>query len=87
MLRIEMELRRDYPYGLYAGHALGYVGLLSPEDAAKLHVREMDPFIEVGKSGVEKAANLKLMGKNGRGPHRSTAWAGRLKTPSYAFRG
>ena len=66
MLRIEMELRRDYPYGLYAGHALGYVGLLSPEDAAKLKVREMDPFIEVGKSGVEKAANLRLMGTNGR---------------------
>jgi penicillin-binding protein 2 len=65
MLRIEMELRRDYPYGLYAGHALGYVGLLSPEDADKLKIKERDPFIEVGKAGVEKAANVRLMGKNG----------------------
>ncbi len=66
MLRIEMELRRDYPYGLYAGHALGYVGLLSPEDAERMKIKETDPFIEVGKSGVEKTANVRLMGVNGR---------------------
>lgn len=65
MLRIEMELRRDYPYGTYAGHALGYVGLLSPEDAERLKIKLDDPFIEVGKSGVERTANGRLMGKNG----------------------
>jgi penicillin-binding protein 2 len=65
MLRIEMELRREYPYGNRAGHALGYVGLMSPEDAKRLELKENDPFIEVGKAGVEKTANLRLMGKNG----------------------
>jgi penicillin-binding protein 2 len=66
MLRIEMELRRDYPYGPVAGHALGYVGLLSPEEAKTLKVKDEDPFIEVGKTGVERTANALLMGKNGR---------------------
>ncbi len=65
MLRIEMELRREYPYGNRAGHALGYVGLMSPEDAKRLDLKENDPFIEVGKAGVEKTANVRLMGKNG----------------------
>ncbi len=41
------------------------MGLLSPEDADKLQIKEKDPFIEVGKAGVEKAANVRLMGKNG----------------------
>ncbi len=66
MLRIEMELRREYPQGTLGGHALGYVGLLSPEEAQTLAVKEKDPFIEVGKTGVEKTANALLMGKNGR---------------------
>ena len=65
MLRIEMELRREYPFGPVASHALGYVGLLSPEEAQKLRVSDNDPFIEVGKSGVERTANALLMGKNG----------------------
>lgn len=65
MIRVEMELRREYPLGKLAGHALGYVGLLSPEDAKRLNISDKDPFIEVGKAGVEKAANRFLMGANG----------------------
>ena len=41
------------------------MGLLSPDDAEKMKIKENDPFIEVGKAGVEKAANVRLMGKNG----------------------
>ncbi|MEW6758061.1 MAG: penicillin-binding protein 2 [Acidobacteriota bacterium] len=66
MLRIEMELRREYPYGPLGSHAIGYVGLLSEKEAETLRIRELDPFIEVGKAGVEKAANALLMGENGR---------------------
>jgi len=66
MLRVETELRRDYPNGPLASHAVGYVGLLSEEEAAALQLRDPDPFIEVGKAGVEKTANAVLMGENGR---------------------
>ncbi len=66
LLTIEMEARREYPYGALLGHSLGYVGLISPEESEKLHIPITDPFIEVGKSGVERAANAMLMGKNGR---------------------
>ena len=66
LLAVEMEARREYPYGALLGHSLGYVGLISPEESEKLHIAITDPFIEVGKSGVERAANALLMGKNGR---------------------
>lgn len=65
MLRIEMELRREYPLGPFASHALGYVGLMPKDEFANLPENEKDPFIEVGKAGVEKTANAMLMGKNG----------------------
>jgi len=65
MLRIEMELRREYPYGKRAAHAIGYVGLLSPEEAKRLRVRNADIFQEVGKAGAERSANPALMGSNG----------------------
>jgi penicillin-binding protein 2 len=65
MLRIEMELRREYPYGALASHAMGYVGLLSPEEMKQYDIENADLFQEVGKAGVEKTANTVLMGRNG----------------------
>ncbi len=64
-LRIEMELRREYPFGELASHVLGYVGLISRREAQKIPAEERDPFTEVGKSGVEKMANAILSGRNG----------------------
>lgn len=65
-LHMEMELRRNYPYGDLASHAIGYVGLLSPDEAKDMRLKDVDPFIEVGKTGVEKTANRLLMGTSGR---------------------
>ncbi len=65
-LTIEMELRREYPYGPLLGHSLGYVGLISPEESEAMRIPITDPFLEVGKSGVEKSSNAVLMGRNGR---------------------
>lgn len=65
MLRIEMELRREYPYGELASHAMGYVGLVSPDELKKYDIENADLFQEVGKAGVEKTANALLMGRNG----------------------
>ncbi len=65
-LHMEMELRRNYPYGELASHAIGYVGLLSQDEASAMHIKDVDPFIEVGKTGVEKTANRLLMGESGR---------------------
>jgi len=65
-LTIEMELRREYPFGALLGHSLGYVGLISPEESKSMKIATTDPFIEVGKAGVERTSNARLMGTNGR---------------------
>jgi penicillin-binding protein 2 len=65
MLRIEMELRREYPFAKRASHAMGYVGLVSPEELREYDIEDADLFQEVGKAGVEKASNANLMGRNG----------------------
>ena len=65
MLRIEMELRREYPYGKTASHAIGYVSLISAEEVRESGVENADLFQEFGKAGIEKTANMTLMGRNG----------------------
>jgi len=65
LFRVEMELRREYPFGKILGHSLGYVGLISQQESKEMNIPILDPFQEVGKSGVEKSSNPVLMGKNG----------------------
>lgn len=65
MLRIEMEMRRTYPFGNLLGHAIGYVGLITEEESKELKIPILDPFQEIGKAGIEKSANAILMGQNG----------------------
>lgn len=65
LFRVEMELRREYPFGKTLGHSLGYVGLISQQESKDMKIPILDPFQEIGKSGVEKSANPVLMGKNG----------------------
>lgn len=65
LFRVEMELRRSYPNGELLGHSLGYVGLITEKESKEMKIPLLDPFQEVGKSGVEKTANAVLMGTNG----------------------
>lgn len=65
MFRIEMELRRIYPNGKLLGHSLGYVGLITERESKEMKMPLLDPFQEIGKSGIEKSANSILMGTNG----------------------
>lgn len=65
MFRVEMELRRSYPYEKLLGHLLGYVGLITEKESKDMKIPLLDPFQEVGKTGIEKTANNILMGTNG----------------------
>lgn len=64
-LHVEMELRREYPFGKLASHAIGYVGFISSEKKKESGKELWDPFKLEGKSGVEKTANKILSGRNG----------------------
>jgi penicillin-binding protein 2 len=67
-LRIEAMPQRRYVYGAFAAHALGYVGEVSRRELEKgLYSRENGYRMGdiVGKSGLERAYNEILTGKDG----------------------
>ncbi|MEJ2422074.1 MAG: penicillin-binding protein 2, partial [Acidobacteriota bacterium] len=86
-VEIETELKRDYPYGSYLGHALGYVGLISPSDARHMNIKNPDPLMQVGKSGVEKVANRMLMGKPGLRIAQVNSTGREIEDPSFRLPG
>jgi penicillin-binding protein 2 len=64
-LIIELEPKRNYPYGTFASHVFGYLQEISPDEM------EMDQYKDrrlgdlVGKTGVEKQYEQILVGKEG----------------------
>ena len=57
--------RRRYPFGSAAGSAIGYLGLIAPEELTKLEAYGYTPRDWVGKDGIEKVYDTVLRGKDG----------------------
>ncbi|MCK5795255.1 MAG: penicillin-binding protein 2, partial [Anaerolineales bacterium] len=57
--------KRHYRNSSLASHIIGYVGRISPEEMASASYKDAKPGHTVGKNGVEKVYNTKLMGKDG----------------------
>jgi penicillin-binding protein 2 len=67
-LRIEEARQRRYVYGAFAAHALGYVGEVSRRELGKGPYSRENGYRMgdiVGKSGLERAYNEALTGKDG----------------------
>jgi penicillin-binding protein 2 len=67
-LRVEEAPQRRYVYGEFAAHALGYVGQVSRRELEKGSYRRENGYRMgdiVGKSGLERAYNEILTGKDG----------------------
>jgi penicillin-binding protein 2 len=94
MLSVEVESRRDYPYGPLAAHVLGYVGEVSDGQV------RADPDGQyvlgeiVGKAGVERQFDADLRGRRGwkqvvvnsLGREIQEIEEGRRPTPGHALR-
>ncbi|MEM8840759.1 MAG: penicillin-binding protein 2, partial [Pseudomonadota bacterium] len=64
----EVGLSRHYPHGRQTAHVVGYVGRVTKRDLEKLDT--IDPILQIpefqiGKSGIEKAAEFDLRGEAG----------------------
>lgn len=64
----EVGLSRHYPFGTLTAHVVGYVGRVTKRDLEKLET--VDPVLQIpefqiGKSGIEKAAESDLRGEAG----------------------
>src|SRR6266478_4127340 len=58
---VEQGLIRSYPYGTTASHVLGYVAAVSEKELTGDPLLELPDF-RIGKSGIEKARDLRLRG-------------------------
>ena len=60
-----MTKKRVYPQGIIAGHITGYIGPYSEKDS-KIKIQPKTPWLEVGKTGLEKFFDKELRGQFGR---------------------
>jgi penicillin-binding protein 2 len=62
---IQIEPKRNYPYGIMLAHALGYVSEVSGEELKTKEYKEYAPGDYVGKFGLEKQYEQYLRGIDG----------------------
>lgn len=65
-VRIEVMPSRDYLYGDFASHFVGYLGEISPAELAQPRYAKYQSGDQVGKQGVEKIFEEYLKGEKGR---------------------
>ncbi|WP_416885589.1 penicillin-binding protein 2 [Marinospirillum sp.] len=64
-VEVAAQLLRDYPYGEALSHALGYVGRISEEDQARIDRRAYSGTHYIGKTGLERFYEDRLLGQVG----------------------
>ncbi|MDO4300185.1 MAG: penicillin-binding transpeptidase domain-containing protein [Clostridia bacterium] len=62
---IDNQSNREYPYGKYFSHILGYIGSITDEELNKNSNRDYSLNDVIGKDGIEKAYETDLRGTNG----------------------
>lgn len=64
-LLLQAEPKREYPYGTFASHVLGYLQEVSPEELQTEAYEQRRPGDLVGKTGIEKQYEDRLLGTEG----------------------
>ena len=62
---IDNQIQREYPYGQYLSHILGYIGNVTDEDIGENKKIAYDLNDKIGKDGIEKAFESNLRGVKG----------------------
>ncbi|MCX8023260.1 MAG: penicillin-binding protein 2 [Syntrophorhabdaceae bacterium] len=62
---IQIEPKRNYPYGKFMAHLLGYVSEISEEELKSNAFKGYSPGDNIGRYGIERAYEQYLRGKDG----------------------
>jgi len=62
---IQIEPKRNYPYGKMIAHMLGYVSEISDEELKNKSLKDYSPGDNIGRYGLERAYETYLRGKDG----------------------
>jgi len=65
-VRLESDFLREYPFGPALAHVIGYVGKIPPELVDRYERPTYLPDAYIGRSGIERAFEDRLVGKPGR---------------------
>ena len=63
---IQIEPKRNYPYGIMMAHMLGYVSEVSDEELKNKELKNYAPGDNIGRYGLERAYETYLRGKDGK---------------------
>ena len=63
--QLSTRIKRIYPYGTITAHTVGYVGKISKKELKKLDPERYRGTFVIGKSGIEKYYESRLMGRPG----------------------
>jgi len=80
-IKVEAATKREYPYGEYTAHIIGYIGKANKKDMAKDGV--VKEVGKVGKAGLERYYNSVLEGELGYRIARVNAYNKELKELKY----
>ncbi len=62
-LQIDIEMKRNYPYGEATAHLLGYLGKITEQQMqSNPALKNLPPYFMVGQTGIEKIFDDKLRG-------------------------
>lgn len=64
-LQLKTQLKRIYPFGSITAHVVGYVGRITEADVKNLDEKRYQGTQVIGKSGIEKFYQDRLMGQPG----------------------
>lgn len=65
-LLLQSEPKREYPYGAFASHVLGYLQEISPEELSTETYKKRRSGELIGKTGIEKQYEDRLFGTEGK---------------------
>ena len=64
-VKLEHSIRRDYPYGTFASHVLGYMNEISADELRAKKQESYHPGDLVGRIGIERQLEGYLRGRTG----------------------
>jgi len=77
---LQQELRRNYPYGPLASHAIGYIGGITQKESELEKYSALPSDMPIGKYGIENAYDNLIRGNPGRKGVEVDALGRRLRT-------
>jgi penicillin-binding protein 2 len=63
---VQVEIRRNYPFGEFASHMVGYIGKITPEQQDRAEYAGLPNDFLIGQYGIERSYDKIIRGESGK---------------------